>query len=94
MVTVGDLTDHGGQHVPLLAHGEEGVDILRGDDGAHAFLRLAGEHLGRGHALGTHRHLLQLDVHAAVPPAAASSLVAQDNPAPPRSWMPTTSPAW
>ncbi len=27
-------------------------------------------------------------------PALASSDVAQDSPAPPRSWMPTTSPAW
>ena len=27
-------------------------------------------------------------------PAEASSEVAQDNPAPPRSWMPTTRPAW
>ncbi|CDZ90877.1 hypothetical protein RHRU231_760036 [Rhodococcus ruber] len=65
-VAVGDLADHGGQHVPLLAHGHEGVDVLRGHDGAHALLGLAREHLGGGHAGRAHRNPLERDVHAAV----------------------------
>ena len=66
VVAVGDLADHGGEHVPLAAHGEEGVDILRRDDRAHAFLRLAGEHLRGRHPHRAHRNLLELDLHAAV----------------------------
>ena len=46
-VAVGDLTDDGGQHVPLAADGEERVDLGRLDDRAHALLRLAHQDLGR-----------------------------------------------
>ena len=66
MLTVGDLADDGGQDVPLLADRHERVDVLGRDHGAHALLRFAGEHLGRGHAGGAHRNLLEVDVHAAV----------------------------
>ena len=37
-VAVGDLTDDGGQHLPLAAHRHERVDVLRRDNGAHALL--------------------------------------------------------
>ena len=65
-VAVGDLADDGGQHLPLAAHRHERLDVLRRDDRAHAFLRFAGEHLGRGHVGGAQRHGVQLDPHAAV----------------------------
>ncbi len=66
MLTVGDLADVGGQDVPLLADLHERIDVLGRDHGAHALLRFAREHLGRGHAGGAHRNLLEVDVHAAV----------------------------
>jgi hypothetical protein len=65
-VAVGDLADHAGQHVPLAADGHERLDVLRGDDRAHALLRFAGQDLGRGHVGGAQRHPVQLDAHAAV----------------------------
>ena len=65
-VAVGDLPDHRGEHVPLRADGEEGVDVLRRHDRAHPLLRLAGEDLRRGHAGGAQRDAVQLDAHAAV----------------------------
>ena len=46
-VAVGDLTDDGGEHVPLAADGEELLDLGRLDDRAHALLRLAHQDLGR-----------------------------------------------
>jgi hypothetical protein len=66
VLAVGDLTDDGGEDVPLLADGHERVDVLRHHDRAHALLRLAGEHLGRRHARGAHGDALEVDVHAAV----------------------------
>ena len=65
-VAVGDLTDDGGQHLPLAAHRHERVDVLRRDDSAHALLRLAGQDLRRHHVRRTQRHGVQLDPHAAV----------------------------
>ena len=65
-VAVGDLTDDGGQHLPLAAHRHERVDVLRRDDSAHALLRLAGQDLRRQHVRRTQRHGVQLDPHAAV----------------------------
>ena len=65
-VTVGDLTDDGGQHLPLAAHGKERIDVLRRDDRAHPLLRLAGQDLGGRHVGGAQRHGVQFDPHAAV----------------------------
>ena len=65
-VAVGDLPDHGGQHLPLTAHRKECIDVAGRDHRAHPLLRLAGEHLGGGHAGGPQRHLVQLDRHPAV----------------------------
>ena len=64
-VAVGDLTDDGGQHVPLAADGEEGVDLGRLDDRAHALLRLAHQDLGRGERAVAQRDGVEVDVHAA-----------------------------
>ena len=65
-LTVGDLTDHCRQHVPLLADGHELFDVLGRDDRAHAFLRFARKHLGRSHVRSAQRHPVQFDVHATV----------------------------
>jgi hypothetical protein len=62
----GDLADHRGQNVPLAAHREERVDVLRAHHGAHALLRLAGQDLRGRHPGGAQRHGVQVDVHAAV----------------------------
>ena len=66
MVTVGDLADDGREHIPLAADLEKLLDVVRGDHRTHPLLRLAGEHLGRGHPDRAHRHLLQVDMHATI----------------------------
>lgn len=64
-VAVGDLTDDGGDDVPLVADLQEPVDLLRLDDRAHAFLRLAHEDLlGRERGVAQ-RYVVQGDAHAA-----------------------------
>jgi hypothetical protein len=87
---VGDLADHGGLDVPLRADREERVDLVRLDDRAHALLRLAHEDL-----LRSERGVAQRDRSSTtcMPPSPllASSEVAHEMPAPPRSWMPSTS---
>ena len=42
---------------------------------------------------GSRRGTAETSTSMPTPPRAAVSLVAQTSPAPPRSWMPTTSPA-
>ncbi len=65
-VAVGDLADHRRDDLPLAADGHELLDVLRRHHGAHAFLRLAGQDLGRRHVGRAQRHLVQFDGHAAV----------------------------
>ena len=65
-VAVGDLADDRGLDVPPGADRHEALDVVWGDDGHHALLRLAHEDL-----LGRHRGVAQGDevelaVHAAV----------------------------
>ena len=64
-VALGDLTDDGGQHVPLPADGEELLDLGRLDDRAHALLRLAHQDLGRRERAVAQRDGVEVDVHAA-----------------------------
>ena len=65
-LTVGDLADHRGQHVPLAADGQELLDMLRFDDGHHPFLRLAHQDLFGAERRVAERHLIEIDVHAPV----------------------------
>ena len=65
-VAVGDFTDHGGKHVPLAAHRHERLDILRRHYGAHALLRLTGQHLGRAHIRRAQWDLIKFYDHASI----------------------------
>src|SRR5690606_4326606 len=62
----GDLTDDGGQDVPLGADLHEPLDLGRFDHGHHAFLRLAHQDLFGCQAGVSQRDDVQVDVHAAV----------------------------
>ena len=65
-IPVGDLADHGGLDVPLLADRQERLDVVGLDDRHHPLLRLAHQDLlGRQRGVAQ-RHPVQLDVHAAV----------------------------
>ena len=64
-VAVGDLTDDGGEDVPLAADGEEAVDLGRLDDRAHALLRLAHQDLVGRERRVAQRDGVQVDAHAA-----------------------------
>ena len=81
------VTSHLAQ-MPRNASTSAGVD-----DRHHPLLRLAHQDLFGAERGVAQRHRVELDLHAAVPPPAASSVVAQDSPAAPRSWMPASSPA-
>src|ERR1019366_6679537 len=74
----GDLADHRGQHAPAGADLHEVAHVAGLDHGHHAFLRLAHQDLGWA------------ERRVALPPPAASSVVAHATPAAPRSWMPVT----
>ena len=65
-VAVGDLADHGGEHVPPLADRQELRDVVGPHDRAHPLLRLAGEDLRGRHAGGPERNGGEVDAHAAV----------------------------
>ena len=65
-VAVGHLPDDGGQHFPLAAHRHELLDVLRCNNRAHAFLRLAGQDLGGRHVGRPQRHGVQFNPHATV----------------------------
>ncbi len=64
-VAVGDLTDDGGDDVPLLTDLQEPGDLLRLHDRAHALLRLAHEDLLRRERGVAQRYVVQGDGHAA-----------------------------
>ena len=65
-VAVGDLADHGGQHVPLAADGHERVDVAGLDDRHHPFLGLAHQDLLGAQRGVPQRYDVEVDVHAAV----------------------------
>ena len=60
----GDLAHDGGPHLPLGADLGHRLPRLRGDDGQHALLALAGHHLPGLHAVLAPRHGGDVDVHA------------------------------
>ena len=62
---VGDGADDGGGHVPLRTDREEVVELLGGDHGHHAFLRLAHEDLLGSERRVAQRYGVEVDVHAA-----------------------------
>ena len=65
-VAVGHLSDDGGVDVPLLADGQETLDVAGFDDRHHPLLALAHQDLlGRERGVAE-RNALELDVHAAV----------------------------
>ncbi len=61
-----DLADDDGLDLPLLAQGEEGVEVVRRHDGAHALLRLAHEDLLRRERGIAQQDAVEPDVHAAL----------------------------
>ena len=61
-----DLADHHGLDVPLLAAQQEFIELRRGDDRAHALLRLAHEDLLGRERLIAQQHPVEPHVHAAV----------------------------
>ena len=65
-VAVGDLAEDGGLDVPAAGDLEEGVELVGRDDGHHPLLRLRHEDLLRAEGRVTQRHLVELDLHAAV----------------------------
>ena len=65
-ISFGDLADHGGLDVPLVADAHEPVEVLGCDDRHHPLLRLAHEDLLGGEARIAQRHDVEGDVHAAV----------------------------
>ncbi len=86
---VGDLPDHHRLDVPLRADRHEGVDVGRLDDRHHPLLRLAHEDL-LGASVQSRSGTRSSSTCMPPSPADASSDVAHERPAPPRSWMPAT----
>ena len=63
---VGDLTEEGVLHAPLVHDRFEALHVLGGDNSHHAFLRLRHQNLARGQGGVTQQNLGQVDVHAAL----------------------------
>ena len=63
---IGDLAENARLDVPLLRHGEEPGELLRGDDCHHPLLALRHENLFGRESGVAQQNLLKLDEHAAI----------------------------
>ena len=90
-LAVGDLTDDGGDDVPLLADLQEARRRCRGSTIAHMRSCDSLMRISSGESVESRSGTASSSTRMPPEPAEASSLVAQDSPAAPRSWMPTTS---
>ena len=66
VLAVGHFTNFGARDFPVVADFAETVDVLRGDDGAHALLRFRGQDFRRGHVFSSQRNGVEVDLHTAV----------------------------
>ena len=66
VLLIRNFANFGAGYVPLFTDLAELINVIWGDNGAHAFLRFRSQNLCSGHVLCAQRNIIQIDHHAAI----------------------------